>query len=133
MRTTPKENADSDHNLVFGNIRLLERIAPNRPKRVIKNRRAIDLPRLMADPHLPMNLQEAIAAKFSSPIPGTNTGSADNMTSVLTKTIVSNAADIAPLVRRKRSWMHDGRIGKTRGNGFVLLQIIVVYTACLEG
>ena len=62
VRTPPKENADSDHNLVFGkqNTRLLGRIAPNRPKRVIKNRRAVDLPRLMADPHLRMNLQEAI-------------------------------------------------------------------------
>ena len=37
--TPPTENAELDHNLVIGNIRLLGRIAPNRPKRVIKNRR----------------------------------------------------------------------------------------------
>ena len=41
VRAPPTENAESDHNLVFGNIRLLGRIAPNRPKRMIKNRRAI--------------------------------------------------------------------------------------------
>ena len=57
VRTPPRENAESDHNLVIGNIRLLGRIAPNRPRRVIKNRRAIELPRLMAAPHLRMNLQ----------------------------------------------------------------------------
>ena len=38
VRNPPRENAESDHNLVFGNIKLLGRIAPNRPKRVIKNR-----------------------------------------------------------------------------------------------
>ena len=37
VRTPPRENAESDHNLVIGNIRHLGRIAPNRPKRVIKN------------------------------------------------------------------------------------------------
>ena len=63
---------------------------------------AIDLPKLMADPHLRMNLQETIAAKFSSPIPDTNTGSVLDMTSVLTKTLLSNAADIAPPIRRKK-------------------------------
>ena len=106
-RTPPKENAESDHNPVFGNIRLLGRIAPHRPKRVTKNRRAIDLPRLTADSHLRMDLQEAIAVKFASPIPGTNTGSVDDMTSVLTETLLSNAADIAPPIRRKqvpRGW-----------------------------
>ena len=72
VQTPPRENAESDHNLVIGNIRLLGRIAPNRPKGVIKNRPAIDLPRLMAEPHLRMNFQNAIAAKqLASPIPGT--------------------------------------------------------------
>ena len=69
VQTPPRDN------LVSGNIRLLGRIAPNRPKRVIKNRRAIDLPRLMADPHFRMNFQNAIAAKLASPTPGTNAGS----------------------------------------------------------
>ena len=107
MRTPRKVNADSDHNLVFGNIRLLDRIAPNRPKRVIKNRRAFDLARLMADPHLRMNLQEAIVAKVSSPIPGTNTESVDDVTSAQTKNLLSRAADIAPPIRCKpvpRGW-----------------------------
>ena len=107
VRTQPKENAELDHNIVFGNIRLLDRIAPNRPQRVIKNRRVIDLPRLMVDPHLRTNLQEKIAAKFSSPIPSTNTGSVDGMTSALTMTLLSNAVDITPSVRRKqvpRGW-----------------------------
>ena len=58
VRTPPRGNAESDHNLVIGNIRLSGRIAPNRPKRVIKNWRAIDLPRLMADPHLRMNFSK---------------------------------------------------------------------------
>ena len=102
VRTPPRENAELDHNFVSGNIRLLGRIAPNRPKRVIKNRRAIDLPRLMADPHLWMNFQEAIAAKLASPVPGTNCGSIDDMTSVLTETLLWNAADIAPPIRRKQ-------------------------------
>ena len=107
VRTPPRENAESDHNLVIGHIRLLGRIAPNRPKRVIKNRRAIDLPRLMADPHLRMNLQNAIAAKLASPTPGTNAGSVDDMASLLTETLLSNAADIVPPIRRKqvpRGW-----------------------------
>ena len=51
VRTPPRENAESDHNLVIGNIRLLGRIAPNRPKGVIKNRRAV----VMANPHFRMN------------------------------------------------------------------------------
>ena len=53
------------------------------------------------------SIQEAIAAKFFSPIPGTNTGSVDGMTSALTKTLLSNAADILPRIRRKqvsRGW-----------------------------
>ena len=50
-----------------------------------------------------MNLQEAIAANFFSTIPGTNTGSVDGTTSVLTKTLLSNAADIAPPIRRKQA------------------------------
>ena len=107
MRTPPKEYAESGDYLVFGIIRLVDRIAPNRPKRVIKNRRAIESPRLMADPHLRMNLLETIAAKFSSSIPGANTGSVHDMTSALTKTLLSNAADIAPPIRRKhipRGW-----------------------------
>ena len=54
-----------------------------------------------------MSFQEAIAAKLASPIPGTNTGSVDGMTSVLTETLLSNAADTAPPIRRKqvpRGW-----------------------------
>ena len=101
------ENAESDHNLVITNIRFLARIAPNRPKRVSKNRRAIDLPRLMADPQLRMKLQNAIAAPLASPTPGTNAGSVDDMTSLLTETLLSNSADIAPPIRRKqvpRGW-----------------------------
>ena len=78
MRTPPRENAESDHNLVIASIRLLGRIAPNRPKIVIKRRRAIDLQRLMADPHLRMNLKNAIAANLASPTPGTNAGSVDD-------------------------------------------------------
>ena len=61
----------------------------------------------MEDPHLRMNFQEAIAVKLASPIPGTNTGSVDDMTSLLTETPLSNAADIAPPTRRKqvtRGW-----------------------------
>ena len=61
----------------------------------------------MADPHLQMNFQEAIEAKLASPIPGTNAGSVDDMTSALTETLLSNAADIAPPIRRKqvpRGW-----------------------------
>ena len=106
-RTPPRENAESDHNLVFGNIRISGRITPNRPKRIIKSPRAIDLPRLMADPHLRMNFQEAIAAKLASLIPGTNIGSVDDMASVLTETLLSSAADIALSIRRKqvpRGW-----------------------------
>ena len=49
----------------------------------------------MADPHLRMNLQNAIATKLASPIPGTNAGSVDDMASLLTETLLSNAADIA--------------------------------------
>ena len=103
-RTPPRENAELDHNLVIGNIRLLGRIAPNHPKGVIKNRRAIDLPRLMADPQLRMKFQNAIAAKLASPIPGTNAGRVDDMTSLLTETLLSNAADIAATpIRRKQA------------------------------
>ena len=100
VRTPPRENAGSDHNLVIGNIRLLGRIAPNRPNRIIKNRRAIDLPRLMAGPQLRMNLQNVITAKLASPTPGTNAGSLDDMVSLLTETLLSNAADIEPPIRR---------------------------------
>ena len=57
VRTPPKENAESDHNLVLGNFRFLGRIALNRRKGVSKNRRAIDLPRLMADPDLRLNMK----------------------------------------------------------------------------
>ena len=94
--TPPKENAVSDHTLVFGNIHLLHRIAPNHPKRV--GGLLIYQKGLMADRHLRVNLQETRAAKFSSPIPGPNTGSVDDMTSVLAKALLSNAADIAPLL-----------------------------------
>ena len=38
VRTPPRENAESNHTLVNGNIRLLGRIAPNSPNGVIKNR-----------------------------------------------------------------------------------------------
>ena len=55
VRTPLRENAESDHNLVIGNIRLLGRNAPKRLKRVINKKRALDLPRLMADPYLRMN------------------------------------------------------------------------------
>ena len=48
------------------------------------------------------NFQEATAAKHASPIPGTNTGSVDGITSVLNETLLSNAADIAPPIRRKQ-------------------------------
>ena len=89
VRTPPRENSESDHNLVIGNVRLLGRIAPNRPKIVIKNRRAIDLQRLMADLHLQMNLKNAIAANLASPTPGTNAGSVDDMASLLTETILT--------------------------------------------
>ena len=107
VRTPSRENAESGCNLVIGNIRLLGRIAPNRPKRVINNRRAIHIPRLMADLHLRMNFQGAIAAKLASPIPGTNAGSVDDMTSVLTETLLSHAADVVPPIRCKqvrRGW-----------------------------
>ena len=107
VRAPTRENADSDHNLEFGNVRLLCLIAPNRPRRVITNRRTVNLQRLLADPHLRTNFQQSIAAKLASPIPGTSSGSADDMTSVLTKTRLSNAADLAPPIRCKqvpRDW-----------------------------
>ena len=95
----------------------------------------------MADPQLRMNFQNALAAKLASPIPGTIVGSVDDVTSLLAEMLLSNAADIAPPVRRKQvprgrcateetkakfnaQW---GRIGKTRGNGSVLLHTIVAY------
>ena len=81
----------------------------------------------MADPHLRVNFQEAIAAKLSSPIPGANAGSVDDMTSVLTETLLSNAADIAPPIRRKQVPTGWCATGETRGNESVLLQTIVVY------
>ena len=95
----------------------------------------------MADPHLRKNLQNAVAAKLASPTPGTNAGSVDDMALSLTEALLSNAAGIAPPIRgankyrgagvrarrRQRNCTHDGRIGKTRGNGFVLLETIVVY------
>ena len=68
----------------------------------MKDRRAIDLPRLMPDPHLRMNFQNGIAAKLASPIPGTSAGSVDDMASLLIETLLSNAADIAPPIRRKQ-------------------------------
>ena len=61
----------------------------------------------MADPHLRMNLKHAIAANLASPTPGTIAGSVDDMVSLLTETILSNAADMAPPIRRKqvpRGW-----------------------------
>ena len=106
MRTPPRENAESDHNLVIASIRLLGRIA-YRPKIVVKIGRAIDPQRLMAGQHLRMNLTNAIAANLASPTPGTNAGSADDMTSLQTETLLSDAADIVPLIRRKqvqRGW-----------------------------
>ena len=56
----------------------------------------------MADTHLRMNFQNAIAAKLASPIPGTNAGSVDDMKSLPTETLPPNAADIAPPIRRKK-------------------------------
>ena len=61
----------------------------------------------MANPHLQMNLQNAIAVKLVSPTPRTNAGSVDAMASLLTETLLSNAAGIAPSIRRKqvpRGW-----------------------------
>ena len=107
VRTPPRENAESHHNLVMTKIRLLGCIAPNHPKRVFKNQRATDLPRLMADPHLRMNLRNAIAATLPSTTLGTIAGSVDDMASLLTVTLLSNAADLAPPIRRKqipRGW-----------------------------
>ena len=65
-------------------ICLLGRIAPNRSKIVMKSRRAIDLQRLLADPQLRMHLKNSIAANLASPTPGTNAGSVDDTTSILT-------------------------------------------------
>ena len=87
------------NNIVFGN---LGRIAPKRPKRVIKNRRAIDLPRMMADSHLRINFQEAIAAKLASRVPGTSTRNADGMTLEHVERLLLNAADTAPPIRRNK-------------------------------
>ena len=61
----------------------------------------------MANPHLRMNFQNAIAGQLASPIPGTNAGSVDDMISLLNETLLSNVADIAPPIRRKqvpRGW-----------------------------
>ena len=61
----------------------------------------------MADSHHRMIFQETTVAKLASPTPGTNTGSVDDMTSVLTEKLLSNAADIAPPIWRKqvpRGW-----------------------------
>ena len=107
MRTPPRENAELVHNLVIANIRLLGRIAMNRPKIVTQKHRAIDLERLVADPHLRMNLQNAIAANLVFPTPGTNAGSVDDIASLLTEALLSNATDIAPPIRYKyvpRGW-----------------------------
>ena len=54
-----------------------------------------------------MNFQNAIAGTFVSPIPCTNAGSVDGMTSLLTETLLLDAADIAsPMWRKKepREW-----------------------------
>ena len=54
-----------------------------------------------------MNFQQAIAAKLDFPTPLTSAGSVDDMTSVLTETLLLNAVDIAPPIRRKqvpRGW-----------------------------
>ena len=57
-RTAPRENAESAYNVVIENICILGHIVLNRPKRVIRNRRAIDLPRLTAHPQLRMKFQK---------------------------------------------------------------------------
>ena len=54
-----------------------------------------------------MNLQNAIAAKLASPTPGTNAGSANDVTSILAETLLLNAVDIAPHIQGKqvpRGW-----------------------------
>ena len=56
----------------------------------------------MADPHLRMNLPNAVEAKLASSTPDTNAGSVDHMVSLLTETLMSNAADIVPPIRRKQ-------------------------------
>ena len=61
----------------------------------------------MADPQLRMKFQNAIAGQLASPIPGTNAASVDDMTSILTETLLSNVAHIVPPIRRKqvpRGW-----------------------------
>ena len=57
----------------------------------------------MADPHLRMDLKNAIAANLASSIPGTNAGSLDEMALLMAETILSNAADIALPIRGKQA------------------------------
>ena len=49
-----------------------------------------------------MTFQKAIEAKLASPTPGTNAGSVNDMTSLLTETLLSNADDTAAPIRRNQ-------------------------------
>ena len=78
VRTPPKESAESDHNLVFGNICLLGRVAPNQGEKGGKNQPAFGLWRWMTDSDLRSDLNKEIAKKLVSPLLGTGTSSVDD-------------------------------------------------------
>ena len=78
--------SESDHNLVTVDIQLLRRLVPNRRKREMKGRRAIDLQQLMAS----LQLQRA-CTKRATPLPPV-----DGMATVFAEAMLLAAANIAP-------------------------------------
>ena len=98
VRRPPPGKRESDHNLVYGQIRLRGRFAPNRRMRThAPTRRTADLERLMANPEL--RAMTAQAASPLNPLPTDATATA--MAADLSTMLISAAANTAPRERKQ--------------------------------
>ena len=101
VRRPPLEAPESDHSLVYANVHILRRFAPNRRKRdsTKETPKLNDLRRLMTDPNLRCQVPNAMVDALPSIPDGTCIGDiATDMADVM----LSTAAELVPRSKRPR-------------------------------
>ena len=99
VRRPPLEAPELDHNLVYAEVRIPRRSAPNRRKRdsIKETAKLADLRRLMTDPNLQCQVSNAIVAAFPPILDGT---CIIDIATVIADVMLSTAAELVPRSKR---------------------------------
>ena len=130
VRRPPLEAPESDHNLVYAKVRIARRSAPNRRKRnsTKETSKMADLRRLMADPNLLCQVENAVAVTLP-PIP--DGPCISDVTADMADVMPSIAVELVPPDELEREARPQLGVRKRRG-GMLLRDVQLIPEQCVR-